>query len=183
MMKKFYVILFLVLGVITFAQSVKDLDAKNGFRHIKLGSHISEFKGVLEESDFLSERANVKTYNYIGGDIKELFGVKINSVSLYFYKNELFFIYLGFEDPFELHHYMDLKKNISNSYGNKTFYARNSNGSVVNGAIWQGEKVRMELNRVDHTKHKYKPIDYEYTTGYMVIIHRELRKKENDDNL
>ena len=47
-MKKVFILFCLIFSNIAIAQSVRDLDAKNGFRHFKLGTTPAQNKNITK---------------------------------------------------------------------------------------------------------------------------------------
>ncbi len=87
-MKKLLFIATLILfSNFALAQSVNDLDLKNGFRHFKLGSSPNLIKNIVKKTNQFSSK--VVSYDYLGKDIDNISNVKVTNVTLGFYKNKL----------------------------------------------------------------------------------------------
>ena len=70
-----------------FSQDKNNLDKKYGINKFKLESTTSLYKGFLRTKIFKQDK--VKYFDYIGTDIKDLFGFKVKEVILGFYKDKL----------------------------------------------------------------------------------------------
>ena len=88
-MKKILILLCLILSNIVIAQSVRDLDAKNGFRHFKLGSTPAQNRDIKKQTRQIDKNPNISEYVYIGNAIKTIFNVPVSEVRLTFFKNKL----------------------------------------------------------------------------------------------
>ena len=69
-MKKIIFLFSIIISNVIFAQSVKDLDMKNGFRHFKLGSTPNQIENIVKTESKNDQNPNVSVYTYIGKDIK-----------------------------------------------------------------------------------------------------------------
>lgn len=179
-MKKIYFLLisFLISNLI-FGQSVNDLDIKNGFRHFKLGSSPSQIKNIVKQENQFSKNPNVVEYDYVGNDIDYIFTVKVDKVELSFFKNKLFSISVTFgnleqSQDFEVYEFNNILSALESTYGKVWFTPYNNDGVVINGAIWDGKNVRLELFRLDFSKSKTNPKDYGFISGYIHIFDKKL---------
>lgn len=175
-MKIILLIYLIAFPIICFSQSTKDLDLKNGFRNFKLGSSPDQIKNI-KKSDFqFSKNPNVTKFTNIGKDNIYIFNVKIENVDLSFFRNKLFSIRVIFDDMtadnnFELSEFNSVLTALEKTYGNIWSSVENEDGVFLNGAIWEGDKVVLELLRIDYRK-KYNNIG-----GYMHIYDKKLIKE------
>lgn len=165
-----------------FAQSVKDLDAKNGFRHLKFGSSPNQIKNISKNENQFSQNPNVVEYIYTGTDIDNIFNVKVDRVSLGFFKNKLYSILVSFGNletstDFELYEFNDVLSALERTYGKDWFTPTNKDGVIINGAIWIGSKVSLELLRIDYSKSKSNPKSYGFISGYIGVSDNNLMKE------
>jgi hypothetical protein len=77
-------------------QNAQTLDAKNGINKFKLSSFLEIHKANLKElSD--SSSASIKWYAYIGTDVPKVFEYKVKQITLGYYKNKLYKIFVSFD--------------------------------------------------------------------------------------
>ncbi len=182
-MKKVILLIILVFSSnVFFAQSLKDLDAKNGFRHLKLGSKPNQIENITKNENQFSKNPNVVEYIYTGTDIDNIFNVKVNRVSLSFFKNKLFSIQISFGNletytDFKVYEFNNILSALERTYGKDWLTPTNEDGVILNGAIWNGIKVRLELLRIDYSRSKSNPEDYEFISGYINIFDKKLMKE------
>ena len=171
-------ILFLLSNFI-FGQSVNNLDVKNGFRHFKLGSSPSQIKDIAKQENQFSKNPHVVAYDYLGYDIDNIFNVKVDKISLSFFKNKLFNISVTFgnleqSQDFELYEFKNILSALEKTYGTDWFNPTNDDGIILNGAIWDGKNVRLELFRLDYSKSRTNPKDYGFISGYINVFDEKL---------
>ncbi|WP_161531342.1 hypothetical protein [Riemerella anatipestifer] len=185
-MNKFLSTLFLVFSVIVFSQSTQDLDLKNGFKQFKFGSSPAQIKNIIPQKNQYSQNPNVKTYDYVGNDIQYIANVKVDNVILYFFKNKLFLIGANFgnmesQTDFTYVDYRNILSWLEQAYGKDWIQPNNSDGVILNGAIWDGKKVKLELIRVDFSKSITNPENYGYISGYISVFDKNLNKQRYSD--
>ena len=152
-----FITIFLFISNLIFAQSVNDLDIKNGFRNFKLGSSPSQIKNIVKNKNQLSANPNIVTYDYVGNDIEYVYHVKVDQVTLRFFKNKLFGIAISFGNvgksrDFELYEFNSIRYALEKIYGIDWYYLNNHSGLLLNGAMWEGKNVELQLSRVDYRK-------------------------------
>lgn len=87
-MKYFFLPASIFLVITTFAQDLAELDRRNGFKSLKLGSHIDSVKGaefkkeIKEKNEFPA-----KLYQVENEDYKSIGEVKVKKVEAKTYKN------------------------------------------------------------------------------------------------
>ena len=176
-MKKIFFLFSIIISNVIFAQSVKDLDIKNGFKHFKLGSTPNHIKKKERQFD---ESPNISEYIYIGKDINTVFFVPVSHINLTFFKNKLYSIQVEFGDidkEFTQGQFQEILSALENAYGRKWHQPTNDTGVITNGAIWNGEKVRLELLRVNFSKSYSEPSDYDLNTGYIQVYDKEMQRQ------
>ena len=176
MRKLLFIATLILFSNFTLAQSVNDLDLKNGFRHFKLGSSPNLIKNIVKKTNQFSPK--IVRYDYLGKDIDNISNVKVTSVTLDFYKNKLCSIGINFgsfeEKSFEIYEFNDILSALEKTYGINWVNPTNKSGVITNGAIWAGKKVTLELLRTDFSKSKIKPADYGFIGGYINIYDKKL---------
>jgi hypothetical protein len=179
-----YLLLFITINIFPIlicAQSTKDLDEKYGFRHFKFGSSPSQISNIRKQKDQYSKNPLVTTYDYVGKDIEYVANVKIKNISLTFYDNKLASIHVDLKDvtkeEFTAAEYKHVLIWLEQVYGKNWKLPLNEDGICLNGAIWAGEKVNLELLRLDFSKSKSDPIHFGFICGYINVFEKNLKKK------
>lgn len=157
--------LFIFICQTSISQNLNDLDIKNGFRHFKFGSSPSLIKNIVKQENQASQNPNVVNYDYLGTDINNIFNEKVESIILSFFKNKLFSIGVNFGD-FELSDYERILSALEKTYGEKWVKPNNEHGKILNGAIWAGKNVVLELFKYDS----------QYIGGYVHVYDIKLTK-------
>ena len=179
-MKKIIFLFSIIISNVIFAQSVKDLDMKNGFRHFKLGNTPDQIKNIVKTESKYDQNLNVSVYTYIGKDIKTVFFVPVSGITLTFFKNKLCSIQVIFGDidkEFTIGQYQSILSVLEETYGRIWHKPTNDTGSITNGAIWDGEKVRLELFRVNFSKKYFDPSEYDQNIGYIQVYDKQMQKQ------
>ena len=184
-MKYIYIIILILLTQTTFSQTINDLDIKNGFRNFKLGSSPLQNKNIAKSNFQNPSFPGVVSYDYIGTDLSSIFGVKVESIELSFFKNKLFSITVSFGEvgeSFQLHEFNSIQAFLEGTYGTKWVSPSNNEGIINNGSIWDGKNVRLELLRLDYSKSKTKPREYGFISGYIHVMSKSLMKEMYNSN-
>lgn len=173
-------ILLAFLSITSFSQT--SLDTKNGFRHFRFGTSPSEYKHIVLEEENYSKNDEVQQYNYAGNDIQYVANVKTEDIELNFFKNKLFLVTINFADfssktDFSYLEYKKIFDWLEEAFGQEWLPPTNEDGVIVNGAIWDGEKIRIELLRIDFSKSKTDPMDSEFISGYLSIFNKKLQQQ------
>ena len=66
---------------------------------------------------------------------------------------------------------------LEQTYGKVWDVATNSNGTIVNGAIWDGKKICLELLRLDYSKSYSEPQNYGVIFGYLHVFDKNLNNQ------
>ncbi|WP_452218915.1 hypothetical protein [Lacinutrix undariae] len=153
-MKKITV-LFLLISFSSFGQDLNFLDSNNGYKEFKFGKspeEISEIKKVnWNEKD--NKQSNSLWYEYVGNDITTFFNSDIRGLNLHFFKKKLFLINISLgelTEDFSLKEFEELKNQLSAIFGND-FYNMKKEQDIVDGYIWLGEKVKLQLSLYYYT--------------------------------
>ena len=90
-MKHIILLIMLLLNTSIRAQDLTELDRRNGFKDLKLGSRIDTIKGAAFKKD-LKEKNEfpVKLYAIEKDDYKSIGGVKVKRVEAKVYKDEIY---------------------------------------------------------------------------------------------
>jgi hypothetical protein len=173
--------LFLIFLCKIYGQSINNLDIKNGFRHLKFGSHANQISNIIKSQSQFLDNPRVIEYNYIGTDISTVFGVNVESINLSFFDDKLFSISVNFGSmsnsiDFEFSNFNAIRSSLEQTYGKGWVGPVNSDGIYLNGAIWDGNRVCLELLRMDFSKSRSNPKYYGYTPGYLHIFDKTLTK-------
>lgn len=164
----FCVVILFIMTTFLSAQSLADLDSKNGFRHFKLGTSPDVVKNKF--SDY-SSTESVKNFIYTGDDIDSVSGVEITKIVLSYYKNKLMSITASFGNPhkgpeFTTSQYNLIVQGLVSTYGNKKYYIP-QNTNVLSGKKWIGSKVELEIIMLDTRK-------YGFVSGYLNIYDKNI---------
>lgn len=178
-MKNILYLLTFVIYQTTLGQSINDLDLKNGFRHFKLGSSPSQIKNIVKDENQYSKNPKITTYTYNGDDIKSVFNVNVVSITLDFFQDKLFGIGVSFGDVFQqkefgLEDFKSIKSSLEQVYG-IDWVNPTKNEVILNGAIWDGKNVRLELMRVDFSKKDKE--QNSFVVGYIHVLDKSLTKQ------
>ena len=186
-MKKIIFLFSIIISNVIFAQSVKDLDMKNGFRHFKLGSTPNQIENIVKTESKNDQNPNVSVYTYIGKDIKTVLSVPVSDIRLTFFENKLCSIYVMFgeiDKEFTRDQYQSILLVLEKTYGRVWYKFINDTGSITNGAIWKGEKVQLELLRVNYSKEDLEFLEYDQKFGFILIYDKQMEKQmEKQRNL
>lgn len=138
-MKKLLLILFSTLICnIVVGQSLAKLDEKNGFRNLKLGTHISNYKGLEEHTG--QDNDEYKRYS-LNNDKKYIGDLYISTPVYNFYKSRLYEVRI-FPTENDTQKFVKLYKSL---YGNPTVtYQDPLTGQDCTLYTWKGKKVILQ---------------------------------------
>jgi hypothetical protein len=111
-----YIILIIsqvILLTSYLSQDINNLDKKNGYKSIILGSDLSSFENKIEqteESKYLNHEP--KIYNYTSNEYSDFLGIEFKTLNLLFFKNKLISIVFVFENKDGLNIYDNLKDDL-----------------------------------------------------------------------
>lgn len=84
---------------------------------------------------------------------------------------------VGEDNEFTITQYQNILSILEKAYGKQWYEPSNSSGVIMNGAIWDGTKVRLELFRVNFSKDYYNPSDYDHNSGYIQVFDKEMNRQ------
>lgn len=183
-------LLFLFNHFFTVAQTLDKLDLTNGFKKFKFGLSPSQFSNLQEEKKVQIKLKDVKNYNYIGDDITDFHGVKVESIHLSFYKNRLYKVNVNFGSLFKeytISEHSMVQYGLTANYGtinhdcNET---QTTDMTVTNCTIWDGRKVRLEHIRINLLRtSEQKNERYNYIQGYILFTDKKIQQIQQDSEL
>ena len=169
------------------AQTLERLDNNNGFRQFKFGMPASKFDS-LETSNTSIKLRNVKFYHYLGKDISEFYGARVESISLGFYQNRLYQIQVSFGTVYREYSTSEyalvqtgLEANFGHIYHECT---NNQSPELLNCAIWDASRVKVEnlrlnLSERDGTQKKM----FNYIQGYMLFTEKDTQQEQQQSEI
>jgi len=145
--KNVFSLIFLITSILTVHCQNKELDERNGFKVIKLGSHIDRFEGIKEIQSG-DPNTIVGFWNTSDPDLGYLFDEKIDIFELGFDRTSkklkslkiVIYIKEPYYNPIVFEKFIKIYENIISVLGKPL-------GSMkdVRGFYWEGEKVAMAL--------------------------------------
>lgn len=164
---------FIVLFFCSFniyCQTNSNLDIKNGFNKFKLGSDISLNKSKLKFH--VKDKNNVSFYKYKGQDIISVFGVKIQEISVGYYKNKLYTISVDF-GSIENNISGKIIKELNKIFGEQEIETyRNSESFEYEWVIsWSTNNVHLQMNKMS-CSFEFKPCDVAF-----FLISKKIQKE------
>ena len=168
-MNKFVFLVFLLFSLVfnINAQSVKELDAKNGFKELVLMSDVKQYehltfkKGIEDDKYKLDE---VDLYNGARNHFSDIGGIKIQRVEVKAFQNLIYEIKVTVDkDP-------KLYKGLSKKYGKGAYSIQN------NGYNWAGSKVSLEFASSGKNE-----VQLTYFSKLMNEVFKQGKEKEVED--
>lgn len=144
------VLIFLAIPYFVFGQNLDKLDSNNGFRQFKFSSSPSQIKNIERTADIIKLK-DVVSYEYIGSDIKTIYGVKVSKISFQFFKNKLYSISVKFgslTDEYDEQEYRLMHYALQGSFGSKYHKPSDYDKDIISYEIWDGDKVRCDHARM-----------------------------------
>ena len=160
-MKSFIISSLLLINISLLAQNTSELDARNGFKSIKLGSPIDSVKNVVFKKDITELKLfPAKIYETNHADYKSVGEVEVKKVELKTYKGLIYEINVVLpKDP-------RVMQGLEKSYGEAAFSVR------LDAYYWKGEKLSLIF------KGDGKKIHLKYKSGPMLrMMHQDKNKK------
>ena len=136
-------ILFIVISSISFGQDIEELERRNGFKDLKLGSPIDSIKGaefrkeVKEKGEFPAKLWEIENDNY-----KSIGEVKVKSVEVKTYKDLIYEIVVITNKDTRL------MKGMTKSFGQPKYIL------VTDSYNWVAHTLGLTFK--DHSKHEIK---------------------------
>lgn len=176
----FTLLFFILLQYVSIGQTSYRLDDKNGFKHFKLGSPLNSIKNIVKQESILPLKG-VTTYKYIGNDITEYSGVKIENIDLDYFQNKLYKINIRFSNftnnDYSITEFNTVTAALVSSFGN-FIECQNNDPSLLNCAIWDGKKVRLDNVRMNATNKADGLIG-----GYLLFIEKDIEKLQQNSEI
>ena len=143
------------------AQNVSELDHRNGFKSIKLGSPIDSIKEAIFKKDIIELKSfPAKIYETKHADYKSIGEVDVKKVELRVYKDLIYEI-----DVF-IHNDPRVIQGLEKSYGAATYSMR------LHAYYWNGENLSLTF------KGEGKQIHLTYKSGPIIkMMHEDKNKK------
>jgi hypothetical protein len=118
-MKLTITFLFSILTIAGFAQTISELDRRNGFKEIKLGSHIDSVKGAEFKKDIIERKEfPAAIYETEHPDYMKIGDVSVKKISIKTYKGLIYEIeVITAKDP-------NVMRGLERSYGDATYSIR-----------------------------------------------------------
>ena len=141
MILPFFLAVMFAFPISSFAQgSLADLDAKNGFRNVKLGAFRSSFQDLISTDADPNEKSDWKNYERRSDD-KTLGDIPLDYISYKFYKDYLIQISLQSKG-----HFKELFETITQAYGEHSEIKKNIyNNFEYISYYWKGTNVTIRL--------------------------------------
>lgn len=144
-MKFIYLFLAILLSTVLHSQNT-EVDIRNGFKKIKLGSHISQFENLQSLYTNNYEKISIHMWKPDEEELKYLFDEKIDVFELHFDKNDRKLVMIKahviidkpYVDPMVIKKYKEINDNFISVLGNPN---KVSKKSYTTG--WFGNKVAM----------------------------------------
>ena len=140
-MKSFGFVILLLLPVLSFSQDLAELDRRNGFKDLKLGTPIDSLKGAEFVKDIKEKNEfPAKLYEVHRDDYKTIGEVRVKKVEVKTYKNVIYEIVVI------THKDTRLMKGMEKSFGKPQYIL------VTDTYNWVTEKLSLTFK--DHAKHE-----------------------------
>lgn len=175
--RKIILVIFLINCCIfnLLGQNLSKLDINNGFRKYKFGMSPKQMANIKKE-DYSPKRQNVDVYSYTRNDIDMVYGVKIDRISLSFFKNKLFSIqvvlgsiYVKYEDQ----EYAMIQDALESNFGTRKYICGSNDPNILNCHIWDAKIIRCEHVRLHQSeKDGSRNPDFNYIAGYILFTHK-----------
>ncbi len=131
-MKQFLSMMLLVITSTLQAQDVNELERRNGFKEIKLGSSIDSVKGATFKKDIIERKEfQAKVYETEHPDYMTIGDVEVKKISIKTYKGLIYEMDITtVKDP-------KVMRGLEKSYGKATYSIR------IESYYWKGETLNL----------------------------------------
>ncbi len=142
-MKEKITLLFIILSTSIYAQEIGELDRRNGFKEIKLGTHIDSIKGTVFKKDIIERKEfPASVYETVDPDYMTIGDVAVKKISLKTYKGLIYEIDVTTpKDP-------NIMRGLEKSYGKATYSIRTESyywkGSTLS-LVYKGHRKELKL--------------------------------------
>ncbi len=156
--------LSIVINTGLWAQNPYELDRRNGFKDIKLGSPIDSVKGVVFKKDIMEQKMfPAKIYETKHADYKSIGEVTVKKIELKTYKGLIYEIHVFLPKD------QRVMQGLEKSYGEATFSVR------LHAYYWKAENLSLVF------KGDGKKIHLTYKSASMLkMMHDDKSKKVNE---
>lgn len=145
----------LISSLTVTAQDFANLDSIAGISIFKFGADSNAVQNLEPVNRPFPDSRHVVYYRYTGDSLKSIYGIPIDEVLVYYYKNQLFRVDLKFgtaSKEYTLAQYNQVHEEIEKRYGSKKSRLAMSGAVLLGGYAWYGEKIYL-----DHTRHSSPP--------------------------
>lgn len=163
-MKELITILLFSMAINLLAQDATELERRNGFKEIKLGSSIDSVKAAIFKKDIIERKEfEAKVYETEHPDYMMIGDVPVKEISLKVYKGLIYEIeVITGKDP-------KVMRGLEKSYGKATYSIR------TESYYWKAENLSLVY------KGHHKEIKLTYRSGPLINMMYEDKGKKIDD--
>jgi hypothetical protein len=134
---------YILFSFTSYSQGRKSLDNDNGLLKFKLGSSINLYKKDIKY--YWIDKKGKESYDYVKGDIKQVYGKSVKKINLMFVDDKLYNIHVNFgvlsnEEQWDLIEYLQKKYDLPEIVRNP-----DENRQLI--VIWETGKVLMQLEQ------------------------------------
>lgn len=176
-----FIIICLLLSLNSNSQTIERLDNNYGFKKFIFGSSPSSIQNIKTYRVYGNKKF-FKNYIYTSTDILTFSGIRIYRIELNFYKDKLFQISLrmdqGNSEYTELN-YEIVMTTLEANFGKNNATCEpfpTSFGKIINCAIWDAKKVKLEHTRVLLT-------DLGVVTGSLLFTEKNIKQQQELDEM
>lgn len=181
-MKYFLLSFFIAVASLPLhAQTITKLDEKYGFKQFKFGMSPKMIRNITKKTATADNNPNVTEYTYNGSDLGSLYTVKVQRVTLTFYKNKLYTIMISFGSPDKEYlesEYNTVQYSLEKLFGDD-WHNPSSDSQIVKGAIWQSKKVTLEHLKLDYSRGRTDGNNY--LVGYVSLYENSMQERRLND--
>ena len=159
-------ILLVASNTLSFGQDLAELDRRNGFKDIKLGTRIDSLKGAEFKKEALEKNQfPVKLYKVEGKGYESIGEVKVKRVEVKAYKDEIYEIIVITQKDTRL------MKGMSKSFGNPIY--------IIPTDTYNWKTERLSLTFKDHSKNELR-LTYRF---YPILKKMQIDKGKKIDEI
>jgi hypothetical protein len=163
-MKLIITLLFIVLTTAGYSQDIGELDRRNGFKEIKLGTHIDSIKGAELKKEILERKEfPASIYETEDPEYMTIGNVEVKKISMKTYKGLIYEIDVTTpKDP-------NIMRGLEKSYGKATYSIR------TESYYWKGETLSLVY------KGHRKELKLTYKSGPVITLMYEDKGKKVEE--
>ncbi|QNF35588.1 hypothetical protein HUW51_23830 [Adhaeribacter swui] len=140
---KFLLVLFFISGFTASAQTITQLEKKNGFRDARLGASIKTFRNLV-----LTEKEGNTKYYRRKTDVMTMKGVKFADITYAFYKDRLSHVFITLNGVENSRKFVALLESLYGE-GERLYPWVESFDNVLE---WNGENITLTYGEIANTK-------------------------------